>query len=86
MDKGFTWFYPVKVEHQLDFEGKLHPKEVVLEGHIVYGEMLLCKQSRDALKKRSKADKEKKVNHRIDRTKVCKECMEAYKRHPMSVR
>jgi hypothetical protein len=85
MDKVFTWFYPVKVEYQLDFEGKPHPKEIIQTGHIVYGEVLLCKGSREALKNRVGAVKEKKVAHRIDKAGVCKECMEAYKRHPMSV-
>jgi hypothetical protein len=83
-DKCFTWFYPVKTEYQLDFEGKPNPKDVLLEGHIVFGEALLCGEEMEVVKTRVKVNKAKKVAHRIVGVKACKRCEEAYKKHPMS--
>jgi hypothetical protein len=83
-DKCFTWFYPVKTEFQLDFDGKKNSKDIILTGHIVYDGSLLCGEEVDVVKKRVKADKEKKVAHRIVGAKSCKACDEAYKKHPMS--
>lgn len=81
MDNEFEFFYPIIIEHQMDFEGHDHPKEVLLVGHIVHGGRLLCGESREVIKNRAKATKEKTVKARIEKTKVCQECSDKYKKN-----
>jgi len=84
MDTKFSYFYPVKVEQQLDFEGKVHSKNVYLTGHIVYNGRLMCKESREVVVNRAKADKEKNSPTRLPRVSLCPVCQEAYKECPES--
>lgn len=53
--------------------------EYVGEGHIVKNGMLMCKQGRDLLEKKYKADRTTKRERRIDGVPVCRACEEAYK-------
>lgn len=74
------FFYAIKTIGQLDFEGRMHFKDVVVgEGHLVYSEVLMCRQSRDSLMKKLEAKGKKEVAVRIEGVKTCKKCEEAYK-------
>jgi hypothetical protein len=84
MDTKFSYFYPVKVEQQLDFEGKVHNKDVFLTGHIVYNGRLMCKESREVIVNRTKADKEKNSPTRLPRVSICPACQQEYKDCPDS--
>lgn len=84
MDEQFTYFYPVVIEQQLDFKGHAHPHEVLLDGHIVHNEVLMCKESRERLLRINKAEKAKKVSLRVPYTRICPVCLEAWKQHPDS--
>lgn len=84
MDEQFSYWYAVQVEEQLDFEGKVHKHEVVVEGHIVHNEVLMCRESREVVMKTKKAQKEKKLSLRLPYAKLCPVCLERYKNHPLS--
>lgn len=87
MDEEFEFWYPVIIEVQIGLDGHEYPKDVLLEGHILHGGRLLCKESMEIIKNqvktRSKAHtvKEKRVKQRVERTKVCQECSRLYKKN-----
>lgn len=58
---------------------KEHPRG---EQHIVYSEVLMCRQSRDTLMKKVDATKKKVVQQRIEGVPVCQKCEKAYREHP----
>jgi hypothetical protein len=77
------FWYVLGTEEQLTFEGKTVVKEVPIGvGHIVYSEVLMCKQSRERLKNEAKAKKHKVVGVRLHGVKMCEKCEEKYKSHP----
>ena len=49
------------------------------EQHIVYSEILLCKQSRNTLMNKFHAKKKKTVSQRIQNVKLCEKCEEKFK-------
>lgn len=68
---------------QLILGGGAHPRDVPIgEQHIVYSEMLMCKQSRDSLQKSLKAKRDQTSTTRLRNVPVCKKCEEAYRNHP----
>ena len=82
MDNIKFW-YPVKSNVQLDFEGHTHSRDVVAgEGHIVFSEILLCRQSRDRLQGEVGAKKQRTVQSRIEGVKLCPKCQQRFKEHP----
>ena len=87
MDEEFEFWHPVIVEFQIGLDGKLFPKEVLCEGHIIYSGRLLCGESREVLKNQIKAKfqakevKEKTLKKRVERTKVCAECLRKYRKN-----
>jgi hypothetical protein len=84
MDDKFTYWYPVIEETQIDFEGTPHTHDVLCEGHIIYSVRLMCGESREVLKNRVKAKKEKISKKREVTPKMCPVCLEAWKNHPDS--
>lgn len=77
---NISFWYAVSHISQLDFEGHEHfIDKVVGEGHIVYMDMLLCRQSRERLKAEAKAKKQKTVPNRIEGIKLCEKCQQKYK-------
>lgn len=80
-DSEFEFFYPVIIEKQLDFEGHVHNKEILLEGHILHGGRLLCGENMEIVKKRSKVPTGKIVKLRDEKTKLCQECSRLYKKN-----
>jgi hypothetical protein len=85
MDEQFKYWYAVKVEEQPMFGGKVHKHDVVVEGHIVYSESLLCGGERNKIMKTKDAQKEKNVSQRLPYAPLCLVCLELYKKHPLSV-
>lgn len=80
------WVAIGKVQQMaFDDQGKpTRPHEVdapVGNQHIVYQEMLLCKQSRNALKG-GKKNKQSTRQTRFLNVPLCPECEKAYKAHP----
>lgn len=84
MDETFTFWYPVRDEVQLDFEKREHVREVLCEGHIDYQGRLMCKESREVLKNKHGAKKEKVAKKREVAPKMCPVCLEAWRNHPES--
>jgi hypothetical protein len=90
VDSDFQFWYPVIVEKQPDFEGHIHEKEILKEGHINYGGRLLCGESREVLKNRVKKEyekqevREKASKTRVDRTKICPACTAKYMKNGRS--
>jgi hypothetical protein len=83
MNSQVKFWYAMGTEEQLTFEGKTVVIEVPIgEGHIVYSEILMCKQSRERLKNEAKAKKHKVVGVRLHGVKICDKCEEKYKNHP----
>lgn len=81
----YSYWYPVAVEVQIGLlDGRPYPHDVFLEGHIVKHEVLMCKDSRERLKRTQKADKESKPAERVPNTKICPACLEAWKKDPDS--
>lgn len=87
MNNEFEFWYPVIIESQPDFEGHIHKKEVLKTGHISYGGRLLCGGTREVLKNQIKKKyeaqevKDKVSKLRVERTKICPECQEKYKKN-----
>lgn len=87
MDEQFEFWYVAIIEKQPDFEGKIHEKEVLKTGHISYGGRLLCGESREVLKNKTKKKyeaqevKEKTAKLRVERTRICVECQEKYRKN-----
>ena len=79
MSDEFKIWYPVIVDVQLDFEKHEHKKDILCLGHILYQGRLMCGEAREAIKNRAKATKEKIVENRVERTKLCVECVRKYK-------
>lgn len=76
------YWVAIGTEEQLDFEGRTHIKDVLVgEVHIVYSEVLMCRQSRDRLKGDLKAKKHKTVVTR-PAGKLCPKCEKKFKEHP----
>ena len=72
----------IGTEEQLDFEGRTHTKEVhVGEVHIVYSEVLMCRQSRERLKNDFKAKKHKVLSVR-PKGRLCEKCEKKFREHP----
>lgn len=79
----------VKIQVQIGFDPDNPKRQInvdkealVGEQHIVYSEVLMCKDSRDRLKRSVKANKDKTAQTRFLNVPVCKACQEAYKNHP----
>src|SRR3989304_966909 len=80
MNDNIKFWYPVKTEGQLTFDGHTHFRDVIAgEGHIVYMEILLCRQSREKLKYETGAKKHKSISSRIEGTRLCPVCEKKYK-------
>lgn len=78
--KPVSFWYAVKNAIQSNFEGQPTVVQVFVgEGHIVYNEVLMCGQSREALQKTYKADRAKQVELRIEGLPVCKKCQQKFK-------
>lgn len=90
MDEQFEFWYVVIIENQPDFEGHIHSKEVLKEGHITHGGRLLCGESREVLKNRVKKKygaqtiKDKTTKLRVECVRMCSECQEKYKKNGRS--
>lgn len=84
MDKQFVFWYPIVEEKQLDFEGREHIKQVFCEGHIVHNGRLMCGESREVIKNKAGAKKEKTQDSRAVTPKMCPVCLKAWKAHPDS--
>lgn len=89
MDEQFSIWYPVIIENQLDFEGHVHSKEVLSLGHILHNGRLLCKGSMEAIKNKLKVApitvvKDKTVKGRVEKTRLCRECLKQYRANPSS--
>lgn len=79
------FWYPIGEVEQLVFGEKGVKKELpVGDGHIVYSEVLMCKQSREKLKNEVKAKKERLLTTRLHNVSICEECQERYRNHPDS--
>lgn len=81
MDDLFAFWYPVIIDQQIDFEGHIHNKEVLLEGHILHSGRLLCGESKERLKNLVRAKKDKVLAKRAEKVKVCSECRRKYKKN-----
>lgn len=79
MDEEFEFWYPVIIEKQMTFEGREVIKEVLLKGHIIHGGRLLCGESMEVIKNRSKATKDKTSKKRVERTSLHEECSRKYR-------
>ena len=80
MDDFKFWVAVGEVE-QLDFEGRKHLiPQLVGNVHIVKSDVLMCKRSRDALKRSLKAKKQKTVENRPRNVPLCPECEENWKK------
>lgn len=68
-------------EKQLNFEGHMTNREVpVGNQHIVYQEVLMCGQSRNALKGSKRKQSTRQA--RFLNVPLCPDCEKAYKEHP----
>jgi hypothetical protein len=81
MDELFTFWYPVIIDQQTDFEGHIHSKEILGVGHIVHSGRLLCRESKERLKNQIKAKKEKVLSKRVEKKPVCPVCLDKYKKN-----
>src|SRR3990167_9205702 len=80
MNDDIKFWYPVKTEGQLTFDGHTHFLDVIAgEGHIEYTEVLLCRQSREKLKHEAGAKKHKTISSRLEFIKLCPVCEKKYK-------
>lgn len=84
MDEKFSFWYPVLEETQVDFEGRPYIKEVFCTGHILYNGRLMCGESREVLKNRVKAKKEKTFSARKPTPKMCPHCLNEWRNCPDS--
>lgn len=84
MDDRFSFWYPVVEEVQLDFEGREYIKEILCEGHILCDGKLMCGESREVIRNKNKAKKEKTLSKRAMTPKMCQCCLDAWKVHPDS--
>lgn len=77
------FWYAIKIEEQLDFEGHAHAKKVPAgEVHLVYSEVLMCRQSRERLKNEIKATGHSVVSILPKGIKLCEKCKKKYMEHP----
>lgn len=60
---------------------EIEVERVVGEQHIVYQEVLMCRQSRETLKNTLGAKKQKTVAQRIEGVKVCQRCQDKFKQN-----
>lgn len=81
MDENFSFFYPVIEEQQLDFDGRVHVKEILCEGHIVHNGRIMCGESMEVIRNRAKVKKSKLVKVRVEKVKVHVVCLEKYKKN-----
>ena len=80
MNENIKFWYPIKTVGQIDFEGHTHFKSVIAgEGHIVYMDVLLCRQSREKLKHDVGAKTNRSVQSRVDGVGLCSVCEKKYK-------
>lgn len=84
MDSAFKFWYPVIVETQVDFEGRLHDHEIFCMGHIVFKGRLMCGETREVLMNQVKAKKSKEQDKRAVTPKMCPVCLDAWKANPES--
>lgn len=61
---------------------EIEKENPVGEQHIVYQEVLLCRQSRNTLMNRFNAHKKKIVSQRIPNVPLCQKCEKKYKENP----
>lgn len=78
----YKFFYPVKIEEQLSFEGRVFKTPVYGKGHIVRGESLLCGTERKKLVGDSK--KNFKILTKKREGLMCAKCLEVWKASPDS--
>lgn len=65
-------------------DGSTYEHEILMpvgEQHILFNDMLLCKASRDTLKKSFNSKKQKTVQLRIENMKLCAKCERAYRKN-----
>jgi hypothetical protein len=82
VNDNIKFWIAIGTVEQLDFEGHAHSADVpVGEAHIVYSEVLLCRQSRDRLKGDLKAKRQRTAVSRPANVKLCEKCAKKYKEH-----
>lgn len=85
METGYKYFYPIKIEKQLSFEGRVFKRIVYGKGHIIRGESLLCGTERKKLVgEGEKSKKNFKILKNKLEGKMCEKCLEVWKASPDS--
>ncbi len=83
MKDNIKFWIAVGTVEQLDFDGHSHHVDIpVGNAHIVYSEVLLCRQSRDRLKGDLKAKRQRTTTSRPANVKLCEKCEKKYREHP----
>lgn len=78
----FKYYYPVRIDQQLDFEGRVHNIVRYEEGHIMHSGHLMCGKRVEI--KSKKRNNYKVLAHRENNKKLCPVCEEKWKAHPSS--
>ena len=75
---NFKYFYLIKIEEQLSFEGKVFKTVVYGSGHIIRGESLLCGKEKKSLVGEGKKNF-KILTKKREAGRMCPECLEKWK-------
>jgi len=83
--KNIKFWYAIGTVKQtaFNFDGSTYLADVdgvpVGEGHIVYNDVLLCRQSRDVLKKKFNTKRQSTVDGRKAGVPLCEQCEKKFK-------